>query len=498
MANHPSSQNGWELVFADEFNGSEVKTENWNTQYYYGSRTNVFNNELQYYVDDAFSFEDGVLSITAEKLETPIVATEPIDLELAASLGTPETFDYTSGLLSGHDKVGFTFGYMEIRAKLPEGQGLWPAFWMLPSADGAYLPEIDVLEVLGDDPTTAYQTLHYPNENYERQLISNAHSGVDFSQDFHDFAVKWTENKISWLIDGEVVFSTKESIPDETMYLIANLAVGGNWPGSPDETTLFPSAMEIDFVRVYQNAKGALSGGLADDVLTRERGTIYGLAGNDTLTLNNGGGLYGGVGNDVLQGGKSKNRLEGGDGEDELFGNGGQDVLLGGADNDVLDGGDGRDELQGEAGDDQLSGGRGQDSLSGGLGNDVVDGGQGQDSLTGVDATQAFAGLDEIDELIGGRGKDLFVLGDLVQVYYNDGDDTTLGLSDYALVADFGLGQDVIQLKGSATDYRLGAAPEGLALGTGIFWQTAAQEELIAVVAGDEALALDSAAFAFV
>ncbi len=582
MVTHPSTQNNWELVFSDEFNGTELDSSSWNTNYYYGSRTNVFNNELQYYVDadyaaengsvitNPFSFDNGVLSITAESLDNPITDLVLIDDQIAAEMGTPTSFDYSSGILSGHDKLAFTFGYMEMRAKLPAGQGLWPAFWMLPEADGAFLPEIDILEVLGNDPTTAYQTLHSADENGDRVIESNAFFGPDFSEDFHTFAVKWTEDKITWLIDDVAVFETQDSIPQEAMYLIANLAVGGDWPGSPDDTTEFPADFEIDYVRVYQNKDGILQGGLGDDVLSRIRGTIYGGDGDDQLTMANKGDLYGEAGNDILNGGQWKGTLDGGTGDDQIFGNTGQDILIGGAGEDLLDGGDGKDQLSGgddndellggkgqdslngDGGDDLLSGGNGQDSLNGGegndilngdngqdvlngdagadqlngglgadslyggegddelngdngkdtlmggTGNDVLNGGNGQDSLIGVDTTSAAAGLGEVDTLLGGLGIDTFMLGDASQVFYNDGDSATAGLEDYALLQDFGTGQDIIQLHGSAADYSLGSVTVAIASGTGIFWSASGSNELIAIVENADGIALSDSSFAFV
>ena len=315
----------YELVFSDEFNGNQLDLNNWNTNYYYGSRTNTFNNEAQYYVDEAFEFEDGILSIVGQ--QESIEAFEAVDKYLLGIQGKDLSFDYTSGMLSGHDKVAFTYGYMEIRAQVPQGQGLWPAFWMLPSS-GEWPPEFDIMEILGDQTDVAYQTLHYQDEVDGHSMIGGyAADGIDFSADFHTFGAEWNAEGITWYIDGIEVFTVEEHIPTEPMYLLANLAIGGDWPGSPDETTPERSTFEIDYIRVYQNSEGTLHGGKADDELQRENGHLAGEDGNDILT--------GGSGDNVLNGGNGNDVLSGGQGMDVLTGGAGSDLFILGMTNDV-------------------------------------------------------------------------------------------------------------------------------------------------------------------
>ena len=148
-------------------------------------------------------------------------------------------FDYTSGMVSSHNKFSFRYGYAEMRARVPSGTGLWPAFWLLPVALDQYdeqkwPPEIDVFEVLGQEPSRAYMTNWYgtwPGSVSLKQGSYFIHN-TDFSQGFHIYAVEWTPTGITWYIDDQICFESTSGVPQEEMYLLATLAVGGNWPGS--------------------------------------------------------------------------------------------------------------------------------------------------------------------------------------------------------------------------------------------------------------------------
>lgn len=322
----------YELVFSDEFNGDELNLDNWNTQYYYGSRTNIFNNEEQYYQDDAFEFNDGVLSIIGQ--QESIEAFESVDKYLLGQANQDLTFDYTSGMLSGHDKVAFTYGYMEIRAQVPQGQGLWAAFWMLPSS-GEWPPEIDIMEILGDETDVAYQTVHYRDDAGEHNMSGSYYAGgIDFSADFHTFGAEWNADGITWYIDNVEVVTIEDNIPAESMYLLANLAIGGNWPGATTADTPDYSTFDIDYIRVYQNSEATLHGGSADDDLSRQNGNLSGEAGNDNLLVLGTGLLDGGDGNDILTGGTGNNSLNGGSGDDLLQDGSGIDTFTGGSESD--------------------------------------------------------------------------------------------------------------------------------------------------------------------
>jgi beta-glucanase (GH16 family) len=187
------------------------------------------------------SMGGGNCTITAEKKPTPS--------------GRP----WASGLMSTHDRFWQAYGRFEIRAKLPKGKGMWPAFWLLPQATRHGPPEIDVMEAwtnpIGTTPIDASSTsaaVHYGPPGYDPDLMHSVwYKGPDFSEDFHTYAVDWRPGSIAMLIDGVVRGRITADVPSVPMYLIVNLAVGSNWGGRPDATTPSPSHMLIDYMRVY-------------------------------------------------------------------------------------------------------------------------------------------------------------------------------------------------------------------------------------------------------
>ena len=230
----PAAQ--WQLVFNDEFEGDTLDTNKWTTAFPWG-RAGANESELQYYAEDAFEFQNGIQRIRAE------------ERSMAG-------YDYTSGIISSYSRFHLQYGYVEMRARMPKGQGFWPAFWLLPVTKD-WPPEIDVFEMLGHETDTIYMTLHWLHESGQSQSVQGVHVGPDFNADFHTFAVDWSPGQIVWYIDDVERFRTTENVPDEPMYLLANLAVGGDWPGNPDETTSFPGYYEIDYIRVYQHSYGS-------------------------------------------------------------------------------------------------------------------------------------------------------------------------------------------------------------------------------------------------
>jgi beta-glucanase (GH16 family) len=141
-------------------------------------------------------------------------------------------------------------GYFEMRAKLPAGKGIWPAFWMLP-ADGSWPPELDAMEVLGHDPSTIFMTVHSNLTGAHTQTQGSA-KVPDTSAAFHTYGVLWEASKITWYFDGQPVYTTAPpSDLNKPLYILVNLAVGGDWPGNPDATTPFPAVYQIDYVRAY-------------------------------------------------------------------------------------------------------------------------------------------------------------------------------------------------------------------------------------------------------
>ena len=242
----PIPEPTYELVWQDEFDGSEIDESKWSFEV---NGRGGGNSELQYYTDrpeNAF-IEDGHLVIEAR--EEKYIGRE-----------------YTSARMRTYGKGDWTYGRFEIRARLPEGQGLWPAIWMLPTqyryGGWPTSGEIDIMELLGHEPQTVHGTLHYGSLG-DHQFTGKPFTLTegDFVNEFHTFALEWEETAMRWYIDGELyltqtVWSTKNyDYPapfDQPFHLILNVAVGGNWPGSPDESTTFPQRMEVDFVRVYQ------------------------------------------------------------------------------------------------------------------------------------------------------------------------------------------------------------------------------------------------------
>jgi beta-glucanase (GH16 family) len=163
------------------------------------------------------------------------------------------------------NKFAQKYGRVEARLRVPYGQGMWPAFWMLGNdIDGAGWPacgEIDIMEVIGKEPSTAYGTLHGPwgSRTYSIGGTYTLAGARKFADDFHVFAIEWEAAEVRWYVDGSLYKTVKSTdIPagtkwvfDHPFFVILNVAVGGSWPGNPDPTTVFPQKMTVDYVRVY-------------------------------------------------------------------------------------------------------------------------------------------------------------------------------------------------------------------------------------------------------
>ncbi|WP_019507014.1 thioredoxin domain-containing protein [Pleurocapsa sp. PCC 7319] len=246
-----------------------------------------------------------------------------------------------------------------------------------------------------------------------------------------------------------------------------------------------------------------LDGGPGNDKLFGRKGNdqLYGNSGKDSLLGGSGDDyLWGGNGNDLLAGGSGDDYLWGGNGNDLLAGGGGDDNLWGGNGNDFLRGGAGNDNLWGGNGNDFLRGGPGNELMAGDSGNDTLIGGTGSDILVGVD-TSKNAGKGEIDILTGSAGRNTFVLGTSNQVFYDDGELSSIGTKDYAKITDFKIDKDIILLA-QGFNYRLGSSPIANLTGTGIFVDNqSGVDELIGVVRDIELQSLDlnnSSQFIFV
>ena len=242
---------GYNLLWSDEFDGDTLDESIWNRELRAPGWTN---NELQEYTDseDNIYVEDGCLVLRALEEDRD---------------GSPY---YTSGKVNSQNNAQFQYGRVEVRAQVPEGQGLWPAIWMMPQDESFYgqwpkCGEIDIMEVLGNDTTTSYSTIHYGEPHAEQQGTITLDSG-SFSSDFHVYVLEWEPGEMRFYTDDVLVLTVndwftanggiEEEYPapfNQPFFVQMNLAVGGNWPGNPDETTDFENAMfRIDYVRVYQ------------------------------------------------------------------------------------------------------------------------------------------------------------------------------------------------------------------------------------------------------
>lgn len=240
---------GYNLVWNDEFNGTELDLTKWEHEV---NANGGGNNELQYYTarpENSF-IEDGKLVIRA--LQEEYTSTEG-------------TRYYTSARLRTSNKGDWKYGRIDVSAKIPYGQGMWPAIWML-STDWEYggwpqSGEIDIMEHVGYDPGKIHGSVHTEAYYHKIGTQKTAQTVVpDANQNFPTYSLEWDENIIQVLVDNVVYFTFENDQQgdyrtwpfDKRFHLILNVAVGGDWPGNPTTNTIFPKDMVVDFVRVYQ------------------------------------------------------------------------------------------------------------------------------------------------------------------------------------------------------------------------------------------------------
>jgi beta-glucanase (GH16 family) len=246
-ATAPPAQNAgadtWKLVLEDQFDGTALNRSYWAPCYWWSTTTctGASNHELQLYTPDNVAVNNGMLSLTARK-------------QLAAS-DDGKPFLYTSGIVSGSSQnktmVPFHYGYVEARARVPVGSGLWSALWMLP-ANHQEKPEIDVFEIVGETPHLAYQSLHAASTQQPIRHVE--HTPDDMTADWHVYGLDWEPSGLTWYIDGRQTFSVTDAnvVPNVSMYLLIDLAVGGDFPTKVTPSTPFPSSLQVDYVRVWQ------------------------------------------------------------------------------------------------------------------------------------------------------------------------------------------------------------------------------------------------------
>ncbi len=242
------------LSFSDEFDAADGSAPDPSRWVYEIGGGGWGNQELETYTDrrDNSFVRGGMLVIKAAK-ET-----------LTGPDGRPR--DYTSARLRTFGRFSQAYGRFEARIKIPRGQGIWPAFWMLGddinTAGWPTCGEIDIMENIGREPSIIHGTMHGPGYSGDRGIgapFPNP-AGAPFADDFHVYGVDWAPNAVRWDVDGHVYHTvTPAQLPagtkwvfDHPFYIILNVAVGGTWPGSPDATTVFPQEMLVDWVRVYR------------------------------------------------------------------------------------------------------------------------------------------------------------------------------------------------------------------------------------------------------
>ena len=257
MNNHPTDPR-LALLWAEEFDeahGTAVNPNFWNHDIGDGTKAGIpgwGNQEREYYLESAV-YQDGNSNLTINATRMPV------ENEYDCYYGTPA--EWTSGKITTYKKIGFKYGRLEARLKMPKGVGTWPAFWML-GATIAEEPwpscgEIDIFEGKGADPRAVFGTLHGPGYSGETPHGKIIQADEDLCDDFNLFAVEWSENKIEWFINDKKFFSaTNEDVApnqwvyNQEFYLILNLAMGGHFTGAIDEA-LMSAKLEIDFIRFY-------------------------------------------------------------------------------------------------------------------------------------------------------------------------------------------------------------------------------------------------------
>ena len=249
-----TNQADWKLIWSDEFNGrdrSPIDATKWTAQV---GGNGWGNQELEYYTNRLDNAYQSGGSLVIKSIKEKYTGADNV------------TRDYTSARLTTRKKFTAKYGRFEARIRIPYGQGLWPAFWMLGETnDSLRWPEsgeIDIMENIGREPGIIHGTIHGPGYSGAKGPSSSYLLTGDqrFADSFHIFAVEWEPNVIRFYCDGALYKTrTPADLPagtawvyDHPFFIILNVAVGGSWPGNPDETTVWPQTMLVDYVRVYQ------------------------------------------------------------------------------------------------------------------------------------------------------------------------------------------------------------------------------------------------------
>ena len=242
----PTSYPGYQLLWSDEFSGNTLNTQNWTFDI--GNNNGWGNQELEYYTS---------------RINNVFVSSGNLIIE--ADQESYQGSNYTSARIKTEGIQQFTYGRIDIRAKLPVAHGMWPALWMLGS-NISTVPwpgcgETDIMELVGSAPSQVTGSMHWQQSNATEGTYNNNYdlSSGDFSQQFHVFSLLWQHDSVQFFeddnlyVDGSIANVTSGTYPfNLPFFFIFNVAVGGDWPGAPDNTTIFPQRMFVDYVRVFE------------------------------------------------------------------------------------------------------------------------------------------------------------------------------------------------------------------------------------------------------
>jgi beta-glucanase (GH16 family) len=249
----------WQLVWSDEFNTpGRPDPAKWNFTTGFHA-----NHEAQYYTGDRpenVRIENGMLIMEGRREDWPNPQFDPA----SKSYTKQKTIPYTSAMLTTKNKFSWTYGRFEARAKVPKGQGMWPAIWFLGAdIDKTHWPtcgEIDLMEALGRDPLKVYGTLHYSENHKHAHTGSSTTATTPPADDFHLYAIEWFPDRIDFFYDQTMYHSIHlddiATGPDNPFrkpeYLLVNLALGGDWGGLTVDDSKLPQQFQIDYIRIYQ------------------------------------------------------------------------------------------------------------------------------------------------------------------------------------------------------------------------------------------------------
>lgn len=240
---------GFQQIFADEFDGATLDRKWWTTTMAFIGRSGARHHNssyLSYSTDEDVIVVGGTLRLRADAV--PVAGSDPVG-----------PFDFTQGFVSTHDRFAFTYGYVEVRAKMPGGRGMWPTIWLMP-ADHSWPPEFDIAEYYGTPRHMRFglasgtmSEVKWDDALFELPAVET---------EWHTYSLLWEPGRAVWMLDGVVKLEVcGAQVPDKPMYLILNNGVSSRFgpSGEPDGSTVFPNFLEVDYVRVYQRSESVVT-----------------------------------------------------------------------------------------------------------------------------------------------------------------------------------------------------------------------------------------------